>query len=81
MEIKTSAGRLLNIIQEGKKIQPHTKCIDAWAKILNTNPSDQPLLYKRLGLVMSLPSQIKEVVLNTEGISDTKPYLNWLSPN
>jgi len=80
MEIKTSAGRLLNIIQEAKKIQQNTKCIDAWAKILNTSPNDKPLLFKRLGSVMALPSQIKEVVLNTEGISDTKPYLNWLSP-
>lgn len=80
MEIKTSAGRLLNIIQEGKRIQQNTKCIDAWAKILNTSPNDQPLLFKRLGSVMALPSQVKEVVLNTKGISDTEPYLNWLSP-
>ena len=80
MEIKTSAGRLLNIIEESKKIHATTKCIDAWAKILNTNTNDMPLLFKRLGSVMSLPSQIQKVVLNTEGIRDTKPYLTWLNP-
>jgi len=80
METKTSAGRLLNIIQEAKSIPVHTKCIDAWAKILNTNKNDMPLLFKRLGSVMALPSQIQKVVLSTEGISNTKPYLNWLTP-
>ncbi len=80
MEIKTSAGRLLNIIKEGKAIAPSSKCIDAWAKILNTPKSNQPLLFKRLGSVMSLPSQVQEIVVNTNGISDTKPYLKWLQP-
>lgn len=80
MEIKTSAGRLLNIIEESKKIPISTKCIDAWAKILNTDKNDMPLLFKRLGSVMSLPSQVQKVVLNTEGISNTEPYLNWLAP-
>ena len=80
MEIKTSAGRLLNIIEESEKIPISTKCIDAWAKILNTDKNDMPLLFKRLGSVMSLPSQVQKVVLNTEGISNTEPYLNWLAP-
>lgn len=80
MEIKTSAGRLLNIIEESKKIPANTRCIDAWATILNTNKDDMPLLFKRLGSVMSLPSQVQKVVINTEGIRDTKPYLTWLAP-
>ena len=80
MKNKTSAGRLLNIIQESKKIGGNTKCIDAWAKILDTNINNKPLLFKRLGSVMSLPSQVQQVVLSTKGISDTKPYLTWLAP-
>lgn len=80
MENKTSAGRLLNIIKEAKSISSQTQCIDAWGKILNTNKSNMPLLFKRLGAVMALPSKIEKIVLNTNGISDTRAYLNWLGP-
>jgi len=52
------AARLLKILEDGKLIQPHVNCREAWQKLLNVERSDSALLMSRLGKVMELPDLI-----------------------
>lgn len=58
MNSDNPAGRLLRILQDGKKIQVGIKCREAWHKLLDVEQSNPALLMSRLGKVMELPESI-----------------------
>ena len=76
----TTAGRLLNILIEGKKIPKHQQCITAWEQLLDVPSTNKPLLFKRLGSIMTLPLQVESIVINTVEKSQSQLYLQWLKP-
>jgi hypothetical protein len=50
------AGRLLDILVEGEKIEKNsTSSKEAWSKLLNMKADNPALLISRLGKVMELP--------------------------
>lgn len=58
MHTDNPAGRLLHILQEGKKKQTSLACKAIWAELLDVKPDNLALLMSRLGKVMELPEQI-----------------------
>jgi low affinity Fe/Cu permease len=79
MNLHTSSGRLLNIIEKAVAIKLNTRCIDAWTNILEVK-NNQPLLFKRLGIVMTLPLEAKNELLKIKDIKNKNPYLKWEQP-
>jgi len=79
MNLNTSSGRLLNIIEKASKIQSQTNCLDAWSNILEVK-DNRPLLFKRLGMVMTLPLEAKKELLEIKDIKKKNPYLKWEQP-
>jgi ElaB/YqjD/DUF883 family membrane-anchored ribosome-binding protein len=76
------AGRLHTLLLAATKIQGNTRIRDAWAKLLQVNPTDSPTLLRRLARVLDVParlaSQITEVA-TAEG-QDVALHLRWQSP-
>lgn len=56
------AARLLAILEEGIKVEQTTKCRNVWHMILNTEKSEEALLFSRLGKVMELPDQTVQII-------------------
>lgn len=52
------AARLLDILRAAKRVDANQKSADVWRTVLEVSPDDNPLLLKRLGNVMELPSVI-----------------------
>jgi hypothetical protein len=52
------AARLLKILEDGKKIDPNTKCRKAWHRLLDVEESNPALLMSRLGKLMEQPDLI-----------------------
>jgi hypothetical protein len=68
------ARRLHNIIS-GLKDQPKTPVDQAFAKVLNVDPENYPLLMKRVGLVFLLLDAIEYAVKRLEGVNHEKYLL------
>ncbi|WP_141699100.1 hypothetical protein [Candidatus Thiosymbion oneisti] len=62
MKSDNPAGRLLNILENGKQHPSGMGCRGAWNKLLRINNSNPALLMSRLGKVMELPNQIIEKI-------------------
>ena len=58
MHTDNPAGRLLNILSEGKKRQVGSPSKTVWSELLEVESGNLPLLMSRLGKVMELPEQI-----------------------
>ncbi|MDQ9092571.1 hypothetical protein RC083_13320 [Pseudoalteromonas haloplanktis] len=58
MDVNNPAGRLLNILTEGKAANKNESCREVWAKILGVEESDSFLLIGRVGKVFSLADSI-----------------------
>lgn len=52
------AGRLLNILEEAKKINPQTPSLQGWCHLLNIKQEDGYLLVGRIGKVFGLADEI-----------------------
>ena len=76
-ETNNPAGRLLNIINAGKKAPGDKQAAEIWAELLTVPISDNSLLLRRVGYVMALPSQIREQFEELNNL-DKKIYLKWL---
>lgn len=62
MKTDNPAGRLLNILENGKNHPSGMGCRGAWNKLLRIDESNPALLMSRLGKVMELPNQIIEKI-------------------
>lgn len=62
MGLDNPAGRLLAILERGRKISPDTLQGTAWAQLLQCDAGDQAAIVSRLGLVMRLPGDIRREV-------------------
>lgn len=75
MKTDNPAGRLLNLLEEGKNIGPNVKNRDAWGTLLEVEDSNSPLLMYRLGKVMELPKQvIEQIKLNFPNQQNTHSH-------
>ena len=71
------AGRLLNIINAGKRLPGDKQSAENWAQLLTVPIEDKSLLLRRVGYVMALPSQIRDQFEELHNL-DKKIYLKWL---
>lgn len=70
------AQRLLTILDAARKY-PDGKAEDAWSVLLSVEQGDKPQLLRRLGLLLDLPYQIKEQIMNINDIQHDV-YLKWM---
>ena len=79
--MKTSnnpAGRLHSLLVAGQAKSLRGKPVsEIWAKILEVSHEDTGLLLRRVGHIMSLPSNIKEAMSYIDDL-DHSIYLRWL---
>lgn len=61
-----AASRLLNLLQEAKKIDANTVSKHAWEKLLKAN-KNPALLMSRMGKMLAIPEQISSTLSNTTG--------------
>ncbi len=71
------AGRLHSLLLEGKKQSTNVQASVVWAKLLNVPEDDKSLLLRRVGHVLTLPSNIKEAMSHIEDLNH-EVYLKWL---
>ena len=64
MDYDNPAFRLFTILGQGKLIDGRTKCLVAWAELLDVEP-DSPELLAKMGKVMELPSQTVAALLSS----------------
>jgi len=77
LKTDNAAGRLLHILNEGKKINKNnTSSKEAWSKLLNIKVDNSALLMSRLGKVMELPNQIIDEI-NNYYPNQKKSYTHW----
>lgn len=76
MEVNNSAGRLLNILSEGKDANGKENCKKVWANILDVEDSNSFVLIGRIGKVFSLVDNIS-VELNKLDNVDISRYMSW----
>ena len=79
MTINNPAARLLNILEQGKAINPETNCRKAWCQLLSVDVSDKAVLMGRLGKVMSLSTEILSRLHNIDGLK-VERYIHWQTP-
>ena len=77
LQLNNPAGRLLNIIQTGRRQPGEKQAAEVWANILRVPVDSKSELLRRIGLVLSLPSEISEKISNIEEI-DSPVYLKWV---
>lgn len=71
------AGRLHSLLLEGQAQNKTAKAEDVWANILDVPENDKNLLLRRVGHVLTLPSQVKEAMSHIDNINHDL-YLKWL---
>lgn len=76
MDVNNPAGRLLNILTEGKAANKNESCREVWAKILGVEESDSFLLIGRVGKVFSLADSISIELKKIDNI-DIARYMSW----
>lgn len=71
------AGRLLEIVEQGRKISDNTNALAAWSELLNIPvPQEISLILKRISDFYTLSDEIARLVGNIKGI-DESLYLQW----
>jgi hypothetical protein len=75
IHLGNSAGRLHNFLTNAKEKNKNTNTRIVLADLLKTEKS-LPLLYKRMGILVNLPKQVKEVINTVENINFDL-YLKW----
>ncbi|WP_151172734.1 hypothetical protein [Pseudoalteromonas ruthenica] len=76
MEVNNSAGRLLNILIEGKEANANENCKKVWAKILGVEDSNSFVLIGRIGKVFSLVDNISIELSKLDNV-DVSRYMSW----
>ncbi len=76
MEVNNAAGRLLNILLEGKEANQNENCKDVWAKILNVEEENTFVLVGRIGKVFSLVDNISTELQKIDNVDVTR-YMSW----
>ncbi|WP_025820683.1 hypothetical protein [Shewanella marina] len=76
MNVNNAAGRLLNILSEGKNANHHAKCKDIWSNILNVNEDNTFVLIGRIGKVFSLVDDISTELKKIDNVDVTR-YMSW----
>lgn len=76
MDVNNPAGRLLNILMEGKKSSPGQNCKVIWAKILNVEADNSFVLVGRIGKVFSLVDNISIELAQIDNV-DVSRYMSW----
>lgn len=69
------AQRLLDILQEGKKIPHHKNCLTAWQEILIAENRIDTVI--KLGKVASLPDEIEVLLRNRLPVWLDDGFLYW----
>lgn len=64
------AGRLLRLVAEAMKINAAVTCRAGWRLLLEVSPQNSSLLFRRIGLVLDIPRQIRK---GMESIHDIDP--------
>lgn len=77
MSANNPAGRLLDLIKDGQKLDRGQRSSEAWSELLGVSKGDFPTLLRRVGLVMRLPDLIREQMSCLKKINH-KLYLDWL---
>jgi len=77
-KLNNPAARLYDLLQKGKSQKMDISIAQAWANLLNVQVNNQPLLLKRIGSVIELPSLIEKSITETTGVNH-EIYLRWLS--
>jgi len=75
-EPNNPAARLHGILIHAKPLQ-NSNALSAWSKLLSVPEDNKAELVRRLGLVLSLPAQIRELIERIPDI-DTTVYLKWI---
>ncbi|MEZ7278642.1 hypothetical protein [Pseudoalteromonas sp. 68 DY56-GL68] len=76
MDVNNSAGRLLNILMEGKEANPNENCKKVWSRILNVEEDNSFVLVGRIGKVFSLVDNISTELKKLDNV-DVKRYMSW----
>ncbi|WP_330149051.1 hypothetical protein [Shewanella xiamenensis] len=76
MDVNNSAGRLLNILIEGKEANPNENCKKVWSQILNVKDDNSFVLVGRIGKVFSLVDNISVELNKLENV-DVNRYMSW----
>ncbi|AXQ99902.1 hypothetical protein [Pseudoalteromonas piscicida] len=76
MDLNNAAGRLLNILAEGKKANPTENCRKVWCKILDVEESESFILIGRIGKVFSLVDDISTELSQIDDV-DVSRYMSW----
>jgi hypothetical protein len=76
MDVNNAAGRLLNILTEGKNANPNENCRKVWCKILDVEESDSLVLVGRIGKVFSLVDDISTELSQLDDV-DVSRYMSW----
>ena len=79
MKLDNPAARLLNVLEEGKKMPDNANCRGVWEKLLGVTQGDRALLIGRMGKLMALATDIVEQLNKIDDI-DVKHYLHWAKP-
>lgn len=78
MSLNNPAGRLINIINKGKKIDSNAKCKNAWAILFGLEQGDIPNILRKYSLLVPIPSQIRLLIEGRSDI-DSSLYLEKIS--
>ncbi|QBG36105.1 hypothetical protein [Litorilituus sediminis] len=76
MDVNNSAGRLLNILMEGKEANPNENCKKVWSRILNVEEDNSFVLVGRIGKVFSLVDNISTELKKLDNV-DVNRYMSW----
>lgn len=76
MKTDNTAGRLLNILIEGRKYSGSDTTQEVWNKLLNIEDNNLALLMSRLGKIMELPNQIIDDINNYYPNQEVS-YIHW----
>ena len=76
-EINNPAGRLHQILINGKKLNNPSDIKSEWCKLLKVPNDDNELLYRRLSQVIALPNQTQTKILSLPRV-DHNRYLTWV---
>lgn len=76
MNVNNSAGRLLNILTEGKEANVSENCKNVWSRILGVKDSDSFVLVGRIGKVFSLVDNISIELRKLDNV-DVARYMSW----
>lgn len=77
MEFDNPAQRLLDILVEGKELNPKLNCRAAWKTLLKAESESEAALLARLGKVMELPEQTMNL-LGSVGENDDDAHQHWV---